>query len=267
MRKGMMGLGLVAAMTIGMSTTVFAAASSTPVVKFTEDNEFKYYESEDATVATDTISLDAFEGMAPGDTAVQKIALVNDSNDTMNFYLSEDTVGTLEEKNQASGGAYTYSIYLEGSEENFLDVAMGGYTSADADGADANTSNISEVELENFVYLVQLEPGQSTYLYLELYLNGEGNDNSGSSNYTEATADLELNFGAYSIEHEIIYGDPEIETTIIDRVIEIVTSNPYKGGDLSKAIFFTIAGCGVCVVIIGLIVRKNKKGENHEKTC
>ena len=47
-------------------------------------------------MVTENVSLDAFVGIAPGDSKVEKISIKNESDDLYDFYILEETVKALE---------------------------------------------------------------------------------------------------------------------------------------------------------------------------
>lgn len=92
MKKKLLALGMILTLLTG---TVTVTAAQIPVVRLNDAEEFEYYSDENGT-KIDSFSLNEFTGMAPGDERTQTICLENDSEDTVNFYISQKTLDTLE---------------------------------------------------------------------------------------------------------------------------------------------------------------------------
>lgn len=82
-----------------MFPTAVKAAEADKTVTLTENNTIIY-----ADGSTDIEN--AFDGMAPGDTRTVTIRVQNDNSHTASFFISQETISSLEEKEKASGGAY-----------------------------------------------------------------------------------------------------------------------------------------------------------------
>ena len=95
MKKKLLVLGMILTLLTG---TVTVTAAQIPVVRLNDAEEFEYYSDEKGT-KIDSLSLNEFTGMAPGDERTQTICLENDSEDTVNFYISHKTLDTLENDN------------------------------------------------------------------------------------------------------------------------------------------------------------------------
>ncbi len=224
---------LMLSVTCLSQTNVFGAAE--PTVLFTENKEFKY--SGDVTKNSDgTTSLgDAFEGMAPGDTKTQTIKLKNSSNDTMDFYISEETLDVLEEANKSSGGAYTYDISVGDTQESsksLINAVAGGYEDGTGSGSTKGLGEISD--LNDYTFLYQLGKGQSTNVYVTLTLEGEGNDSTSAVDYSEATGKIAFNYRAYDVNHEVEYGEDTVNTSVVRRNITDPSSTTSSGITLSN---------------------------------
>ena len=173
MKKKLLALGMILTLLTG---TVTVTAAQIPVVRLNDAEEFEYYSDENGT-KIDSLSLDEFTGMAPGDERTQTICLENDSEDTVNFYISQKTLDTLENDNQSSGGAYKFNLQVGDNledAESLLDSEAGGY---DTDGNGSSNGLADIDELEDYAFLATVESGDHVYLYLTLKLEGEGNDN------------------------------------------------------------------------------------------
>ena len=60
----------------------------------------------------DEINYSALDDMAPGDTRTEKITVKNNSMETQNFYISQNTISTLEECNCTEGAAYKFDLLI-----------------------------------------------------------------------------------------------------------------------------------------------------------
>lgn len=261
MKNRLFTLGLVVVMILGMTTAV-VAEENIPVVTFTEDKEFSYGD----------VKLDQFEGMLPGDTEVQKIEIKNEYKDEMDFFISQETIEEVKQANSASGGAFTYSLSVasdaEGTDSvSLLEKEIGG-TNANGEAREAFT-NIED--LNDYVYVAKLENGQSAYIFLSLYIDGEGNDNQKKDGdeknennlygYSKFLSTLGFSFRAYD-GNKVIVDEPE--PTVIDRIIEVVKTNPFKGGDSTSKILYSILICGGITLIAFVFFARKKKGEEQE---
>ncbi|MDD6290745.1 MAG: hypothetical protein PUA77_02990 [Lachnospiraceae bacterium] len=259
MRKKFVVFGWVLALCIGLQTVV-CMANTIPAVRLTDQDEFEYYADENEKVKVDSLSLTEFSGMAPGDERTQIIRLHNDSEDTVNFYISQKTLDTLEDDNRSSGGAYYFNLLVGDDFSNavsLLDSQAGGYS---ADGTGSREGLAEVKELENYTFLATVEPGQDTYLYLTLKLEGEGNDNRASNNYTDAIAHLQLSFRAYDVEHEVTYGEDTEIVTVEKRVTTTKKTTQVKTGDsFQYGVFAVILLAGVVLVVVAVV--KRRKGD------
>lgn len=255
MKKKLLALGMILTLLTG---TVTVTAAQIPVVRLNDAEEFEYYSDENGT-KIDSLSLDEFTGMAPGDERTQTICLENDSEDTVNFYISQKTLDTLENDNQASGGAYKFNLQVGDNledAESLLDSEAGGY---DTDGNGSSNGLADIDELEDYAFLATVESGDHVYLYLTLKLEGEGNDNRAANDYTEAVAKLQLSFRAYKVNHKVT---KEKDKVIIDKKTKIKTVKkvvPVQTGDVFKYGGFIIL-FGVGVTLIGVAAVKSRKG-------
>ncbi len=255
MKKKLLALGMILTLLTG---TVTVSAAQIPVVRLNDAEEFEYYSDENGT-KIDSLSLNEFAGMAPGDERTQTICLENDSEDMVNFYISQKTLDTLENDNQASGGAYKFNLQVGDNledAESLLDSEAGGY---DANGNGSSNGLADIDELEDYAFLATVESGDHVYLYLTLKLEGEGNDNRATNDYTEAVAKLQLSFRAYKVNHKVT---KEKDKVIIDKKTKIKTVKkvvPVQTGDVFKyGGFIILFGVGVTLIVVAAV--KSRKG-------
>lgn len=237
MRTGMFGLILLLAMEVPVAVR---AEDADKTVTLTEENTIVYTDD-----STDIAN--AFGGMAPGDTRTVTIRVQNDSEHTASFFISQETINSLEEKENASGGAYTYELKVgtanDGSAATLLTAVAGGYDTslnADKQGLKGIT------ELEDYQYFAELAEGEYTNVYLTLTIDGEGFDSTDIVNYENAVGELAFQFRAYYEDREpvvvketqTIEGKPVVVTEVVKRVISRVGS--VKTGDMAPMIGLTV---------------------------
>lgn len=251
MKKRLFIIGMISTLAMGTSVVAYADEAKYPEVKLSADKEFVF----------DDIELKEFEGMLPGETATQKIKLTNEYKDAINFFLSQETVEEINNANKASGGAFNYTIAVADNEEgkdavSLLEKEIGG-VAADGTNLEAFTG---VDELKDYTYIANLANKESAYIILTLSIDGEGNDNDAeAADYTNFLSTLSFNFRAYD-GVKIIVDDPE--PTIIERVVEVVKNNPYKGGDATSVVAYTLTIVAGLALIFGVVLfARKKKGE------
>lgn len=95
------------------------------------------------------------------------------------------------------------------------------------------------------------------YLYLTLKLEGEGNDNRATNDYTEAVAKLQLSFRAYKVNHKVTKEKDKVITKKITKTIKKVI--PVQTGDVFKyGGFIILFGAGVTLIVVAAV--KSRKG-------
>ncbi len=233
---------------LGTTSTVFAADSGLVRV----DN--------DGNVQVSDFDLEEFRGMAPGDIRTEKILIRNDYDKDMNFYVTLDTIESLERTNEAAGGSYEFDMSVGKQYDaavSLLKKATGGYDSS----GNASSTGLEEIDelSEEGEFLVRLAPGEETGLFLTLEIYGEGNDREG---YANAVGQLSFTFAAKQA-----YDNP----TILKRIHNIVTTNPISkyvmtGDNASYVIFAGVLLAGVVVIIVSIISMRNRKRRKiHEE--
>lgn len=239
------------------------AAEIEPVICLTKEKKFVYYADAAQSRQVDAVSLDTFAGMAPGDTRTQILHLKNESDHEVRFFVTQKTLDTLEADNRAAGGAYRFR-FLVGTDKSdavsLLDTRTGGY---DTDG-NGSREGLGEIrQLEDYTFLAKVEAGGSVNLFIELKLEGEGNDNRTGNDYSDTVAHLSLGFRAYDAAKKITYGE---DTEVVKReksgIITGKTRN-VKTGDESPygaAIAALLAG----VMMVGIAIIKQRKEEHAE---
>lgn len=240
---------LVCILTLGMTNSIFAEESG--LVRIDGNGE----------IEVEDFNLEEFQGMAPGDSRVEEIRVRNDYDRDMNFYVSMDSVKSLEETNDAAGGSYELDMRIGDSYSeavSLLNKAAGGY---DSDGK-ASSQGLKEIdELSGQgEFLVKLAPGQETNIYLTLDIYGEGNDREG---YANAVGQLSFAFAAQQT-------DKASQPTIIERVHNLISTNPITryvqtGDNGSYISYLLLLLGGVVIIFVSFKAIRNKKGDRiHE---
>ena len=224
-------------------------------VALTEENEIVYADGDSALGK-------AFADMAPGDERTVVIRVENHNSHKASFFISQDTVKSLEEGNTASGGAYEYGLSVGNTieeAESLLDTVAGGYVAGADDAYVGSNNGLSDIkELEGYQFIADLESGASTNVYLTLYIDGEGFD----SGYANTQGEFELNFRAYYEEREPVVVKEEVtrkgQPTIVQKIVdELVPLGSVKTGDV-----LNVAAVGgillIGVVIICLALKKRR---------
>ena len=260
MKKKLIAFGLMIAVTFSSANVTYADNNNNISTVKTD---------KDGKLVTENINLDAFEGIAPGDSKIETISLKNESDDLYDFYILQETVTALEDTNNAAGGAYKFDIRVGkdyDSSQSLLSKEVGGYN---ADGT-ASSDGLSDVdELEGYTFLTELDGSESTYLFLSLEVIGEGNDNhstvsnsvdgSNGLGYTNALGQLKLSFKVESPSHQ-----GEKTTKVVTKTVDKVkTVKKYvKTGDSMKLFVFG----GILVVGVALLIFSIKRNKKTKKT-
>lgn len=247
MKKILMALCLVIVAMLGGTTS--ALAKDTAVIL---DSNGK--------LNVDEINYSAFDKMAPGDTRTEVIEVRNDSDDTQNFYISQNTISTLEECNCTQGAAYRFDLLTGRDEESaitLLSKEAGGYDST----GKAKESGLSEIkEIEDYTFFATIKPHESTNLYMTLYLNGEGND----INYANAVAKLQLSFRTDTYAPAVTHRNDTGR-----KIVDIIKTNPIyryvKTSDTNNIwiyIVIALTGAGMIGFVMNKRIRNKKKTKN-----
>ena len=240
------------------------AAEPIPTVCLNEEKEFTYYLDESEKIPVESLSLDAFKDMAPGDERTQTIYLHNGSKDKVRFYISQKTLDTLENDNKSSGGAYKFNLFVGEGEEavSLLQSKTGGY---DASGRGSHDGLAGLDELEEYTFLAETDAGEGTKLYLTLKLEGEGNDNRSSNDYTDAVAQLALSFRACDVKHPVTKDKDREVIKHQKRFINIKKTKLVKTGDSMEYVFFTVVFSVGVILVAAAVMKQRKEGKDYEE--
>ncbi len=137
---------------------------------------------------------DTLRNMQPGDTANFKITVLNSGGKTIDWYMMNSVIKSLEDSSIASGGAYsyilTYTTSAGTSRELYNSNTVGGEDSPA--GAGEGLNEINRTELKDWIFLEQMATGRSGVVNLQVKLEGESQGNS----YQDTMADLRMRFAA-----------------------------------------------------------------------
>ena len=140
----------------------------------------------------DTASIDDLvNGLQPGDTLNIRVRLKNEYSKTVDWYMKNEAVRSLE-TSTAQGGGYTYVLKYTHPNGSFDEL----YNSDRVGGERTSTSSVPEglkeatANLKDYFFLDSIATGQSGYVDLTVSLDGEtqGND------YQTKSADLTMRF-------------------------------------------------------------------------
>jgi LPXTG-motif cell wall-anchored protein len=236
-----------------MVPTIVWGASALDVV-LTSGNEL-VYENGSADLST------SFNDMYAGETRTAEITVTNNNSHTAEFFISQDTLQTLEESANASGAPYIYMLSVGSSEDTatvLFSTAVGGYSSAQV----ASTAGLDDVtEIEDYTYFAKLANGESTNLYLTLYIDGEGTD----TDYADAVGTLEFNFRAYYDDARRTVVNSKTATSkgatqyiknIVDQIVPL--AGAVKTGDNTPIIaVIGLLAAGIVLIVISCRRKKN----------
>lgn len=135
---------------------------------------------------------DAISGLQPGDDITFTITVKNTSTTTVDWYMLNEVIKTLE-TSRASGGGYSYQLSYKtsaGKTREFYDSdTVGG--EANASGAEEGLKEVNSA-LKSYLFLESMPAGRSGTVTLKVALDGESQGNV----YQNTVADIRLRFAA-----------------------------------------------------------------------
>lgn len=162
--------------------------------------------------------VDGVSDMLPGDTIEFTLTLENANENTVDWYMTNEVINSLEhtENENAAGGAYTYILTYRDSSGNVTELYNNDKVGGTSDGISANAAGGESAEglqaatqaLKDHFYLDTLKFGQSGVITLRIALDGETQGNS----YQNTLANLQMNF-AVEIVDVPDYVDETVYTT------------------------------------------------------
>ena len=184
---------------------------------------------------------DTLRNMQPGDTANFKITVLNSGGKTIDGYMQNSVIKSLEDSSAASGGAYSYILTYTPSAGTGRELYNSNTVGGENSPAGAGLNEINRTELKDWIFLEQMATGRSGVVNLQVKLEGESQGNS----YQDTMADLRMKFAA------------EIVPT------RTIVKTGDEGTEL-KPIYIGMAAAGVLVLglaIEGAVQNKKKRGQ------
>ena len=258
MKRKIMCLVMAAAMTVGMSTTVFAEdfqGEKSWNVTFNGEGMESNFQSSEMT--------EEIYRIQPGDTIELQVGVGNSSGSETDWYMTNEVLQSLEDtQSVAEGGAYAYELtYVDPDGEEtvlFSSETVGGESSAGGEGLHQATGS-----LEDYFYLGRLDSRETGSVHLRVQLDGEtqGND------YQDTLARLQMNFAVEEVEANTVV--EKGEDNVINRVVKKVVTTAPKTGDptqmlgLCAAAF--VSGTALLILAVGTMKnrRRNRKGDQR----
>lgn len=175
MRKTILTALMAFALAMGSFGMAFAdSASASWNVTFNSDKKM--------VSDYDQSKIDAdLQQMQPGDDLTLDVSIKNDSAESTEWYMTSTVIRSLEDANEASGGAYTYVLSYNGN-ELYNSARVGG------DG----TQGLHEIDdaTGSWLHVASLAPGQSGTVQLYMALDGMTQENV----YQNREGGLQINF-------------------------------------------------------------------------
>ncbi|MBQ3757184.1 MAG: hypothetical protein II873_08715 [Oscillospiraceae bacterium] len=198
MKKKLFAMFLMALLMITLTATAFAETIPGASGWYVEFNSKQKMES---NFSSGDIA-DALSNVQPGDETTVTVTIRNTSGVTVDWYMLNNIIQTLEESNGAKNGGYTYILTYSPSSGSALELynsnkvgggGQAGYTNPTDDG-------LKEIEdaLKDYMFLERMDSGNSGVVTLYVALDGESQDNS----YQNAEADLQLRFAVEVVPTE-----------------------------------------------------------------
>jgi len=240
---------------MGMSINVFADVQENWNVSF--NGEKLISDFKDSQIA------DSAAGMQPGDEQTFKITLKNDFAESVDWYMENEVLSSLEASvKTAAGGAYTYDLTYEGpgtSEPRILFSSR----SVGGDVKDDGREGLKEATegLEDYFYLDTFKKDDVGYITLVVALDGETQGNG----YQDSLARLRMRFAVElsATPTPTPTGTPTPTATTTpkpNRTPAVKTSD-----DTNKLPYFIGMGAsGLVILVLAIILWKKRKSENKE---
>lgn len=249
MRKILPSMLIAASMIVIMSVSAFAQLVPTNTewnVSFAADNTMV---SDFSTAEMD----DKVYGLQPGDYTDIVLNLTNDNEATVDWYMTNDVITSLEDSNQgAAGGAYTYILTFKNTTKNTekdlyrSDTVGGEEASAAGEGLHEATD-----ALKDWIYLDTFAPGDTGVINLRVMLDGETQGNG----YQDTLAELEMNFAVELNEPERGEEEPKKNKKVI-RKYKVVRTGDYTD---TLPYIFAAAISGVVLLVLAVYSLRERR--------
>lgn len=249
-------LGLTIILIFVMTTDVYAATT----LEFTNRNKLEY---------TGNISDmgSAFSGIAPGEKKSQTITILNSNSNEANFYMETETLKSLEETVEASGGLYSVELTVTGPSGavTLLDNNLGGSSGDTITGYTEDRNGLAAINssaLSKSTFLTTLKKGQTATVKLTIGMDGESIRNE----YAAAFGEIDFGF-------EVMYDTPTGQV-IVNKVVKTGSGAKNEIVETFKNVYIavktgdtTTMGLFIIILIIGIstLIITNKKNNNTEE--
>lgn len=257
---------MVTLLMMGNVLTVNAEEHAT--VTFEQDNDLVYSGLKTGSDGDEKLST-AFEGIAPGETATQKITIHNNNDKPADFYMHASALKALEDAGKGKGAGYEIKLTTGG--KDLYNSNAGGYANNSSTGSKDGIKAMNDGALEDYVLIATLEKGESQDIDLSIFFDGEAMDNGNQG------IDYSKSLGQLGFSFQVAYeepGDPKViyktvtekgKKKVIRKFIEIfengVPLSPVATGDTA----LIGAGFGVLLLGIFLVILANKKSKTEEE--
>ena len=202
MKKKLFAMFLMALLIFTLTTTAFAETIPGQSGWYVEFNNKQKMVS---NFSSGDIA-DALSNVQPGDETTVTVTVRNTSGVTVDWYMLNNIIQTLEESNGAKNGGYTYILTYTPSSGSALElynsnrVGGGGEDAGGTDYSNPTEQGLKEIKdaLKDYMFLERMDSGKSGVVTLYVALDGESQDNS----FQDAEADLQLRFAVEVVPTE-----------------------------------------------------------------
>lgn len=204
---------------------------------------------------------DLIYGLQPGDHTEISMDLHNDNDSTVDWYMANEVINSLEDTRDAdslSGGAYSYILTYkkngatEGRTLYSSDTVGGDDISPAGEGLHEATDALIKDGDDEYIYLDTYNKGEGGVLTLYVELEGEtqGND------YQDTLADLQFRF---AVEKNLTKEGGREEEVVKRRTIH--KQRVVRTGDYTNTIPYLIAAAvsGITVLILAFYSLRERR--------
>ena len=208
MKKKVFAILLAALLLTALSATAFAEDISGAGGWYVEYNSKGKIESNFSSGAiADTLS-----NVQPGDTTTIQVAVRNTSDETVEWYMMNNILNSLEDTSSGTSGGYTYILTYATSggetRELYSSNRVGGDQTYSTSSAGEGLNEIEDA-LKDYMFLERMTSGGAGMLTLQVALEPESHDNA----FQISTADLQLRFAVEPVgtEYVVVTGDTPVQ--------------------------------------------------------
>ncbi len=250
-------LVLLMAVCMVLSSGIYTKAddySNEWTVTFTADGVMDY-----GQMKTEDLMYE-LSGLQPGDNMTITVNLKNQNKETVDWYMWNRIIESLEDQNVdesgnpiASAGAYTYILTYTGPDGKENDIYRSETVGGEKENSDNSFVGLYEATatLEDYFYMFTTKSGESGFITLYVELEGEtqGND------YQDALAELNMRF-------MVVIPDEESSRTT-------PPPSPNTGDANTPMPYFVAMGVSGAVILVlatVLVVRRKKEDAAEEES-